>query len=316
MNIALVFPGQGSQSVGMGKDLFSAFSSAKEVFEEVNDALSENLSDLMFNGSADELNLTCNTQPAVMAVSIAVLRILEKEAGFSLKDNKVLFAAGHSLGEYSALCAAGSLSLADTARLLRTRGKAMQEAVPVGVGGMISLIGAELDTAQKIAAASSDGKNICEVSNDNSFGQVVLSGHNKALEKAAQIAKEEYAVKLVVPLAVSAPFHCSLMKPAATKMAPVIAATAFKAPQVPIISNVTAKETSDPVAIKNLLIEQITSGVKWRESVLYMQSKGIDTLLELGTGGILTRMKKRIAPELEGASLGTLEEIESFIKTL
>ena len=316
MNIALVFPGQGSQSIGMGKDLFSAFPSAKEVFEEVNDALSENLSELMFNGSADELNLTCNTQPAVMAVSIAVLRTLEKEAGFSLKDNNVLFAAGHSLGEYSALCAVGSLSLADTSRLLRTRGAAMQAAAPVGLGGMISLIGVELDTAQKIASESSDDKNICEVSNDNSFGQVVLSGHKEALEKAAQIAKEKYSVKLVVPLAVSAPFHCSLMKPAASQMAPVIAATAFEKPQIPIISNVTAKETSDPDAIKDLLIKQITSGVKWRESVLYMQSKGVDTLLELGTGEILTRMKKRIAPELTGVSLGTLTEIESFMKTL
>ena len=316
MNIALVFPGQGSQSIGMGKDLFSAFPSAKEVFEEVNDALSENLSELMFNGSADELNLTCNTQPAVMAVSIAVLRTLEKEAGFSLKDNNVLFAAGHSLGEYSALCAVGSLSLADTSRLLRTRGAAMQAAAPVGLGGMISLIGVELDTAQKIASESSDDKNICEVSNDNSFGQVVLSGHKEALEKAAQIAKEKYSVKLVVPLAVSAPFHCSLMKPAAIKMAPVIAATVFEKPQIPIISNVTAKETSDPTAIKDLLIKQITSGVKWRESVLYMQSKGVDTLLELGTGEILTRMKKRIAPELTGISLGTLTEIESFMKTL
>jgi len=316
MNIALVFPGQGSQSIGMGKDLFSAFPSAKEVFEEVNDALSENLSELMFNGSADELNLTCNTQPAVMAVSIAVLRTLEKEAGFSLKDNNVLFAAGHSLGEYSALCAVGSLSLADTSRLLRTRGAAMQAAAPVGLGGMISLIGVELDTAQKIASESSDDKHICEVSNDNSFGQVVLSGHKEALEKAAQIAKEKYSVKLVVPLAVSAPFHCSLMKPAATKMAPVIAATVFEKPQIPIISNVTAKETSDPTAIKDLLIKQITSGVKWRESVLYMQSKGVDTLLELGTGEILTRMKKRIAPELTGISLGTLTEIESFMKTL
>ena len=316
MNIALVFPGQGSQSVGMGKDLFSAFTPAKEVFEEVNDALSENLSELMFNGSIDELNLTCNTQPAVMAVSIAVLRILQKEAGFSLKGNNVLFAAGHSLGEYSALCAAGSLSLADTARLLRTRGKAMQEAAPVGLGGMISLIGAELDTAQKIAAESSDDKNICEVSNDNSFGQVVLSGHKEALEKATQIAKEKYDVKLVVPLAVSAPFHCSLMKPAADKMAPIIAATDFKTPEVPIISNVTAKEANDPAAIKDLLVTQITSGVKWRESVLYMQSKGVDTLLELGTGGILTRMKKRIASDLAGTSLGTLAEIESFMKTL
>jgi [acyl-carrier-protein] S-malonyltransferase len=273
MSMAFVFPGQGSQEVGMGKALADAFAPAREVFQEVDDALGQNLSKLMFEGPDDELRLTENAQPALMAVSMAVMRILAAEGGFSL-DGKVEYVAGHSLGEYSALAAAGAFSLGDAARLLKTRGRAMQEAVPVGEGAMAALLGLDLDVAREVAEAAAQGE-VCQAANDNAPGQVVVSGHAAAVERALEIAKEKGAKRALL-LPVSAPFHCSLMAPAADVMAAALENTEISAPVVPLVANVTAESVVDPDTIRRQLVEQVTGAVRWRECVLYMKDKGVE----------------------------------------
>ncbi len=311
MSRALVFPGQASQAVGMGKELAGAFACAREVFGEIDDALGQNLSKLMFEGPDDELILTENAQPAIMAVSLAVMRVLSTEGGFEL-DPWAAFVAGHSLGEYSALSAAGCFSLADTARLLKIRGRAMQEAVPVGEGAMAALIGLELDVVVSIAAeASSEGA--CAVANDNAPGQVVVSGAAAAVEKAIDIAKEK-GVKRAVPLPVSAPFHCSLMAPAAEVMAEALADVTMTPVTVPVIANVTAAPVTAPPEIRRLLVEQVTGMVRWRECVLTMRGEGVDTLVEIGAGKVLAGLARRIDKDLETVSVGTPEAVEEFLK--
>ena len=272
MSWAYVFPGQGSQAVGMGKDLAAAFSEAREIFQEVDEALKQNLSKIMFDGPADQLTLTENAQPALMAVSLAVIRVLETQGKISIR-NTARYVAGHSLGEYSALAAAGSLSLSDAARLLKTRGQAMQKAVPVGEGAMAALLGLDADQAVKIASEASANGEICTVANDNGPGQAVVSGHKAAVERATVIAKD-HGAKRAMLLPVSAPFHCPLMKPAADVMAEALAAVTIKAPVVPVIANVTAATVIDPEEIKRLLVEQVTGMVRWRESVQLMKEIG------------------------------------------
>jgi [acyl-carrier-protein] S-malonyltransferase len=313
MSMAFVFPGQGSQEVGMGKALADAFAPAREVFQEVDDALGQNLSKLMFEGPDDELRLTENAQPALMAVSIAVMRTLAAEGGFSL-DGKVDYVAGHSLGEYSALAAAGAFSLGDTARLLKTRGRAMQEAVPVGEGAMAALLGLDLDVAREVAEAAAQG-DVCQAANDNAPGQVVVSGHTAAIERALEIAKEKGAKRAVL-LPVSAPFHCSLMAPAADVMAEALGNTEINAPAVPLVANVTAESVVDPDTIRHQLVEQVTGAVRWRESVLYMKDKGVDTLVEAGAGKVLSGLARRIDRDLTGQALNGPEDIEAFLKSL
>ena len=310
---AIVFPGQGSQSVGMGKDLADAFTVAKEVFLEVDDALSENLSKKMFEGPAEDLLLTENAQPALMAVSMAVVRVLQQEGKISLAET-FKYAAGHSLGEYSALCAAGSFDITTTARLLRTRGKAMQQAVPVGQGGMAALIGADLDQAKEIASEAAQG-DVCVAANDNAPGQVVLSGTTAAIDRAVEIAAKK-GIKRAVKLAVSAPFHSPMMQPAADVMAEALAAVRIKTPRFPVIANVTAQPVTEPEEIQRLLVAQVTGSVRWRESMLFAQENGVDTLVEAGSGKVLTGMAKRIHPELKGIALNTPQDIEEFLKTL
>jgi [acyl-carrier-protein] S-malonyltransferase len=312
MTRALVFPGQGSQSVGMGKALFDAYPEACEVFEEVDKALSQNLSSLMFNGPAEELNLTENTQPAIMAVSMAVIRVLEKRSNFRLPQ-AAQFVAGHSLGEYSALCAAGSLTLSDTAKLLKTRGQAMQRAVPVGVGGMAALIGADLQAAREIAAAAAQGE-VCAAANDNAPGQVVISGNIAAVERAIALAAQRGFKGL--KLKVSAPFHCLLMQPAADVVRQALEKVDIKPPVVPVIANVSAQPVSDPAIIRKLLVEQVTGSVLWRESVLFMKQQGVTQLIECGTGNVLSGMAKRIDKEIVATALSSPENIEAFIKAL
>jgi [acyl-carrier-protein] S-malonyltransferase len=313
MKRALVFPGQGSQAVGMGQALALAFAEARDVFEEVDGALSQNLTKLMFEGPADDLKLTENAQPALMAVSMAVIRVLEKQGKFSL-PSAASFVAGHSLGEYSALCAAGSFTLADTARLLKKRGQAMQQAVPVGVGTMAALIGVTLEDAQKIAADAAQGQ-VCTAANDNAPGQVVISGHSEAVDRAIAIAAER-GFKRSIKLPVSAPFHCSLMQPAADVMARALEEVAIKAPSVPVVANVTASAVNDPAQIKKLLVEQVTGAVRWRESVLYIKDQGVQQLVECGAGSVLAGMTKRIDKEITATSLGTPEEIDAFLKSI
>lgn len=308
---AFVFPGQGSQKIGMGKALADSFAEAREVFQEVDDVLSQKLSALMFEGSEDELKLTPNTQPALMAVSMAVIRVLAKQGGKSLKD-MATFVAGHSLGEYAALCAAESFTLADTARLLRKRGTAMQAAVPVGLGGMAALMGADVEAAKEIAAAAAQGE-VCVAANDNASGQVVISGHNAAIDRAIVLAAER-GFKRSIKLPVSAPFHSPLMQPAADIMREALAQVALKAPVVPVIPNVLAEATSDPEQIRKLLVEQVTGSVRWRESVLYMKSQGIEQLVECGSGNVLAGLTKRIDKEITAVSLQTPEDIEAFLK--
>ncbi|MBO4521143.1 MAG: ACP S-malonyltransferase [Alphaproteobacteria bacterium] len=310
---ALVFPGQGSQAVGMGKELADAFTVAKEVFLEVDDALSEHLSKKMFEGPAEDLLLTENAQPALMAVSMAVVRILQQEGKISLSKT-FKYAAGHSLGEYSALCAAGAFDITMTAKLLRTRGKAMQQAVPVGKGGMAALIGADLEQAKAIAEEAAQG-DVCVAANDNAPGQVVLSGTMAAIDRAVEIAAKK-EIKRAVKLAVSAPFHSPLMKPAADVMAQALAEVEIKEPRFPVIANVTARPVTDPAEIRKLLVEQVTGSVRWRESVLFAVENGVDTLAEAGSGKVLTGMAKRIHPELKGIALNTPRDIEDFLKTL
>ena len=313
MSTAFVFPGQGSQAVGMGGALADAFAAAREVFEEVDDALGQPLSRLMFDGPDEDLRLTENAQPALMAVSMAVMRVLAAEGGFSLAD-RAAFVAGHSLGEYSALAAAGSIGLADAAKLLKTRGRAMQAAVPVGAGAMAALLGLDMDAVREIAAQAA-GDEVCAAANDNAPGQVVVSGDKAAVERAMALALENGARK-AIPLPVSAPFHCALMAPAAAVMAEALEQAAIDAPVVPLVANVTAESVVEPDAIRRLLVEQVTGAVRWRESVLYMKGRGVDALVEAGAGKVLSGLARRIDRELSGSSLQSPADIEDFLKTL
>lgn len=311
MIAAFVFPGQGSQAVGMGKDLAAAFPAARLVFEEIDEALKQKLSHLMFEGPETDLTLTENAQPALMAVSIAVVRVLEREGGYSLAA-KGRYVAGHSLGEYSALAAAGTFSLAETAMLLKRRGQAMQQAVPVGKGSMAALLGVDLDVARKIAEEAAQG-DICSTANDNAPGQVVISGTKEAVERAIQIGPAHGAKRSIL-LPVSAPFHCSLMAPAADAMAEALAQVVLQPPRLPVVANVTAQATDSTEDIRRLLVEQVTGLVRWRESVLYMKEKGVDTLIELGAGKVLSGLAKRIDKDLSGQSVGTPADVEKFLK--
>lgn len=304
-----VFPGQGSQAVGMGRDLAEASAVARLVFEEVDDALSQSLSRLMFDGPGEELTLTENAQPALMAVSLAVLRTLE-DAGLDLAG-KARFVAGHSLGEYSALCAAGAFSLADTARLLKARGRAMQAAVPVGDGAMAALLGATLDRAEEAVAAAA-GHEVCAIANDNAAGQVVISGHAGAIDRAIAAA-QEMGVRRAMKLQVSAPFHCALMQPAADAMAEELGRVPPGNPAVPLIANVTAQAVSDGPAIGDLLVQQVTGLVRWRESMLFARAAGCSELVELGAGKVLATMARRIDPDLTGTAVGTPDGIDTFL---
>lgn len=310
---AFVFPGQGSQAVGMGRELADAFAAAREVFGEVDEALGQNLSRLMFEGPEADLTLTENAQPALMAVSLAVVRVLQTQGGLDI-PKAAAFVAGHSLGEYSALAAAGTFTLADTARLLKIRGQAMQKAVPVGMGAMAALLGMELETARAVAAEAAQGE-VCEAANDNGGGQVVVSGSKAAVERAIQIAAGKGAKRSVL-LPVSAPFHCALMQPAADAMAEALAKVTMNAPCVPLVANVTAARTESPDEIRELLVRQVTGTVRWRESVLYMKANGVDTLVELGSGKVLAGLAKRIDKEVAGSALNTPADIEAFLKSL
>ena len=309
---AFVFPGQGSQKVGMGADLAAASAAARAVFEEVDDALGQKLSAIMREGPEEALTLTENAQPAIMANAIAVLRVLEQEGGITLAD-KADFVAGHSLGEYTALCAAGAFSLADTARLLKLRGQAMQAAVPVGVGAMCALLGADIDKAQKLAEAAAEGE-VCTVANDNDPTQVVLSGHKGAIERAIALVKD-FEIKRGVALPVSAPFHCPLMQPAADAMAKALGQTPPKALRVPLFANVTAAVASDPAEIQRLLVEQVCGRVRWRESVLAMQATGVDQFVELG-GKVLGPMIGRTVNDVTVTSVVGMADIEALAKEL
>ncbi len=313
MTRALVFPGQGSQTVGMGRDLAAAFATAREVFGEVEEALKQNLSRLMFEGPETDLTLTENAQPALMAVSLAVARILEKDGHLDWKRH-VAFVAGHSLGEYSALAAAHALDLADAAKLLKRRGLAMQRAVPVGVGAMAALLGMELDTARAVAEEAAQGE-VCDTANDNGPGQVVVSGHKSAVERAVAIAAERGARRSIM-LPVSAPFHCALMKPAAEEMAEALADVKLDVPRAPLIANVSARPEQAPDEIKRLLVEQVTGLVRWRECVLAMKAHGVHELVELGAGRVLSGLAKRIDRELSTSSIGAPAEVEAFLKTI
>ena len=313
MTRAFLFPGQGSQAIGMGKALSEAFSAARDVFAEVDDALSQKLSRIMWEGPESDLVLTENAQPAIMAASIAAVRVLEKDMGLDVARHARLV-AGHSLGEYSALCAAGAFTLADTARLLKTRGQAMQSAVPVGEGGMTALIGAEIDQAEAVASEAAAAGGTCVVANDNAPGQVVISGTLDALARAGEIAKTK-GIKRALPLAVSAPFHSPLMQPAAQIMAEVLAAVAIRPLAVPVLANVTASEAHDPESVRRLLVEQVTGRVRWRESILALKALGVDTTVEFG-GKVLTGMVKRIDPSLALISLETPADLENFGKQL
>ncbi|ODT87581.1 ACP S-malonyltransferase [Phenylobacterium sp. SCN 70-31] len=314
MSLAFIFPGQGSQAVGMGQDLAQAFGAAREVFQEVDDALGQKLSVLMRDGPEDQLTLTENAQPALMAVSVAVMRTLEREFGVGVE--KAAFVAGHSLGEYSALAAAGALGLADTARLLKLRGQAMQRAVPVGQGAMASLIGPKTDLALAEEAAKAGAEvGVCVVANDNNQGNVVISGEKAAVDRAIEKAKELGA--RAIPLNVSAPFHCPLMQPAADEMAEALAAAAIVAPRAPVVANVTAAPTNDPEAIRRLLVEQVTGRVRWRESMTWMAgSGGVTRFAEAGAGKVLSGMAKRIAPDAEATPLNAPTDLEAFAKSL
>ena len=315
MTRAFIFPGQGSQAVGMGKALAEAFAPAREVFQEVDEALSQRLSKLMWEGPESDLVLTENAQPAIMAASLAVIRVLQREAGLDLARHARLV-AGHSLGEYTALAAAGAFTLSDAARLLKARGQAMQQAVPVGEGGMSALLGAEIEQAEELAkecAAATGG--ICVVANDNAPGQVVISGTKAAIDKAPEIAKTK-GIKRAMALNVSAPFHSPLMQPAADKMRDALAAITIRPPAVPVVANVTAAEVSEPETIRRLLVEQVTARVRWRESVLAFRALGVETTVEAGGAKVLTGMVKRIEKELQTVTLDTPADIEAFARTL
>ena len=308
---AFIFPGQGSQAVGMGKALAEASLAAREVFQEVDEVLGQHLSALMFEGPADELTLPANAQPAIMANAIATLRVLEKEGGLKLAD-KADYVAGHSLGEYSALCAAGALDLATTALLLRHRGEAMQAAVPVGLGAMAALLGADLTIAQKIAEAAAQGE-ICTVANDNDPSQVVISGAKAAIDRAIEIAKD-YGAKRAIALPVSAPFHCPMMQPAADAMDKALAEARIDTPLVAVFANVTAQPVSDVDTIRKLLVEQVTGMVRWRESVINMADTGVERFVEFG-GKVLSPMVKRIVPDVDASSVISMDDIELLAKS-
>jgi [acyl-carrier-protein] S-malonyltransferase len=303
---AFVFPGQGSQAVGMGKALADASATAREVFRDVDDALSQKLSQLMWEGPEAELTLTQNAQPALMAVSMAVVRVLEREHGISIAS-KAMYVAGHSLGEYSALAAAGTFSLADAARLLRTRGEAMQAATPVGIGAMAALLGLDFAAACDVAREAAQGE-VCEAANDNAAGQVVVSGHKAAVERALTIAKAKGAARAVL-LPVSAPFHCSLMQPAADRMAEALASTQMNAPSVPVIANVIAAPLTDPQDIRRRLIEQVTGTVRWRETMNFMTEQGISLVIEAGAGKVLSGLAKRGIPGATAMPVSGPDEI-------
>jgi [acyl-carrier-protein] S-malonyltransferase len=309
MSVAFVFPGQGSQAVGMGKALADNFPVARAVFQEVDDALGAPLSTVMWDGPAEALTLTENTQPALMAVSLATLRVLETEAGVDLARDAA-FVAGHSLGEYSALAAAGSLSVADTAKLVRIRGRAMQKAVPVGVGAMAALIGLEFDQVVAIAAEAAQGQ-VCQAANDNGGGQVVVSGDKAAVERAVEIAKGK-GCKRAMLLPVSAPFHCALMQPAADVMRDALAAVTVKSPAVPLVANVLAAPISDPDDIVRRLIEQVTGTVRWRESIAFMAGQGVTTFYEIGAGKVLSGLVKRIADGATGVAIGNPADVAAY----
>ncbi|MEZ5829739.1 MAG: ACP S-malonyltransferase [Dongiaceae bacterium] len=315
MTRAFIFPGQGSQAVGMGLALSQSFGAARLVFEEVDEALKQKLSKIMFEGPESDLTLTENAQPALMAVSIAALRVLETEGGWRLAD-KASYVAGHSLGEYSALAATGALVVSDAARLLKLRGQSMQKAVPVGEGAMAALLGPELDQVQKIAKqAAEETKKVCDVANDNSPGQIVVSGAKEAVERAIAIAAEQ-GVKRSIMLPVSAPFHCALMKPAADAMEEALAKATIKQPAVPVIANVTVQPVSDPATIAKLLVQQVTGTVRWRESILAMKSLGVTKVYELGAGKVLAGLVKRIDKEIEASSVGAPADVEAALKAL
>ncbi|HMA57964.1 MAG TPA: ACP S-malonyltransferase [Pseudolabrys sp.] len=309
MALAFVFPGQGSQNVGMGKALAENFTPARQIFEEVDTALGSKLSSVIFEGPADTLTLTENAQPALMAVSLAAMRVLEAEAGLNLARD-AQFVAGHSLGEYSALAAAGALTVADAARLLRTRGQAMQKAVPVGVGAMAALIGLAFDAASAVAAEAAQGE-VCQAANDNGGGQVVVSGNKAAVERAVEIAKMKGAKRAML-LPVSAPFHCALMQPAADVMAEALAKTAIKPPSVPVVANVLAKPIREPGDIVRALIAQVTGTVRWRESVAFMADAGVSNFYEVGAGKVLSGLIKRIADGASTSAIGSPDDVAAF----
>ncbi len=313
MKRSFVFPGQGSQYVGMGKEMADAFTEARDVFAEVDEALKTKLSKIIFEGPIEELSMTENTQPALMATSMAVFRTLEKQAKLDLAK-VAAYVAGHSLGEYTALTAAGSLTISDAARLLRTRGKAMQEAVPKGQGGMVVLLGADLDVAKKIAAEAAAG-DICQAANDNSPGQVVISGAATAIGRIAAIA-QTHGIKRTIPLQVSAPFHSKLMEPAAKVMRDALAAVDVKKPVVPLIANVTAAEVVDPDQIRKLLVEQVTGMVRWRETINYMAEKGVTQQIEIGAGAVLSGLAKRTTDKITQVNVECPQDIEKFLKSI
>jgi len=313
MTRAFIFPGQGSQFPGMGKDLADSFVEAREVFQEVDHALNQNLTRLMFEGPDSDLNLTENTQPALMAVSLAVVRILQRQGGIDLGEY-CSFVAGHSLGEYSALTAADAFALSDTAKLLKLRGRAMQEAVPVGIGAMAAILGLDFEDVKAIAEQATNG-GVCQAANDNSPGQVVVSGHKGAVEAAIALATARGAKKAIA-LPVSAPFHCSLMAPAAERMGKALAEINIREPLVPVVANVTAQAVTDPTQIRTLLVDQITGVVRWRESVLWMKEQGVGEMIELGAGKVLSGLVKRIDKEIESVSVGAPQQIEELIAKL
>ncbi|GAB1581529.1 ACP S-malonyltransferase [Phyllobacterium phragmitis] len=312
MAIAFTFPGQGSQTVGMGKVLAETFPAARAVFDEVDDALGEKLSDIIFEGPEETLTLTANAQPGLMAVSLAVIRVLEAR-GFSLKD-KVAYVAGHSLGEYSALCAVGTFSIADTARLLRIRGNAMQRAVPVGEGAMAAIIGLEHADVEAVCTQASSG-DVCQIANDNGGGQIVISGSKPAVEMAARLATE-LGAKRAIMLPVSAPFHSALMAPAAEAMREALAGVEKHDPVVPLVANVRAAPVTDADEIARLLVEQVTGQVRWRETVEWFAANGVTTLYEIGAGKVLTGLARRISKDVTGTAVGTAEEIEAALAVL